>query len=450
MRLANTNDYKPLADPHTWSLLESNVAKFQKKRLYVSFFSSTPLGGGVAIMRHALLRFFRLFTLDAHWFVTKPKPDVFNITKYKFHNVLQGVSSVDVKLSSGDKAIYESWCQSNIEQGWQVGPFKLSNVIVIDDPQLIGIIPCIKATNPSCKIIFRCHIHLRKDLIDAGENETANVWDYLWGFMKDSVDLFIFHPMTEDSIPNCVPRAKIRYFPAFVDQLDGLSKHISEENTDHYMNLFARLVHDSTGRRLTYPTRPYITQISRFDPSKGIEDVIKAYQLLRRKIDCVLPFTKIPQLVITGISAVDDPQGNSFLQELQQKLKEYEDIATDVIMFISPPSDQLLNVILGSSEIYLQLSVREGFEIKVTEALMHGKPVVAYSTGGIVMQVQNGVNGFLVSPGDIEQVASHLEKLLVDVDEMEKVKRNILGFRIGDLDIVSQSNKWLDCITNLA
>jgi alpha,alpha-trehalose phosphorylase (configuration-retaining) len=40
-------------------------------------------------MRHALIRLCRLMGIDVHWFVAKPKPEVFEITKRKFHNVLQ-------------------------------------------------------------------------------------------------------------------------------------------------------------------------------------------------------------------------------------------------------------------------------------------------------------------------------------------------------------------------
>lgn len=43
-------------------------------------------------MRHALIRFCQHLQVNAHWYVTTPSPDVFSITKRKFHNVLQGVA----------------------------------------------------------------------------------------------------------------------------------------------------------------------------------------------------------------------------------------------------------------------------------------------------------------------------------------------------------------------
>ena len=48
-----------------------------------------------------------------------------------------------------------------------------------------------------------------------------------------------------------------------------------------------------------------------------------------------------------------------------------------------------------------QLSLREGFEVKVTEAIMKGVPIVATKAGGIPLQVRDGETGFLVEVGDV-------------------------------------------------
>ena len=86
-------------------------------------------------MRHAIIRFLSIMGIDVRWFVAKPKPDVFKITKLKFHNVLQGVACPGTKLTSDDKALYEQWCANNAIQNWIPGPFQDSSIIVIDDPQ---------------------------------------------------------------------------------------------------------------------------------------------------------------------------------------------------------------------------------------------------------------------------------------------------------------------------
>jgi trehalose synthase len=48
----------------------------------------------------------------------------------------------------------------------------------------------------------------------------------------------------------------------------------------------------------------------------------------------------------------------------------------------------------------IQKSLREGFGLVVSEALWKGTPVVAGRAGGIPLQLQDGVGGFLVDSVD--------------------------------------------------
>lgn len=72
---------------------------------------------------------------------------------------------------------------------------------------------------------------------------------------------------------------------------------------------------------------------------------------------------------------------------------------------------------MTNAKVVLQLSSREGFEVKVSEALHHGKPVIATRAGGIPLQVQDGKNGFLCDIDDSEAVSKRLFELWTD-DEL--------------------------------
>jgi glycosyltransferase involved in cell wall biosynthesis len=74
----------------------------------------------------------------------------------------------------------------------------------------------------------------------------------------------------------------------------------------------------------------------------------------------------------------------------------------------------VLNALMANAKIALQLSTREGFEVKVSEALHAGRPIIASLTGGIPLQVQHGKNGYLVECGDNATVAGHLHELWTD------------------------------------
>ena len=62
----------------------------------------------------------------------------------------------------------------------------------------------------------------------------------------------------------------------------------------------------------------------------------------------------------------------------------------------------VLNVLMTTAKLVVQL------EVKVPEALHHGKPVVATRAGGIEFQIQHRKSGFLVDVGDTDAVANHL------------------------------------------
>jgi hypothetical protein len=75
----------------------------------------------------------------------------------------------------------------------------------------------------------------------------------------------------------------------------------------------------------------------------------------------------------TGVSAIDDPDGTMIYDETMKLLEdEYPDIASDVCVMQLGPVDQMLDALLSKAKIALQLSTREGFEVKVSEAIHKG------------------------------------------------------------------------------
>ena len=105
-------------------------------------------------------------------------------------------------------------------------------------------------------------------------------------------------------------------------------------------------------------------------------------------------------------------------------------------------NDQLLNTLLSASHIVLQLSTREGFEVKVSEGLHKGKPVIATKTGGIPLQVQDGKNGFLVEPGDWGTVAGHLVDLWLDEELYARMSRYAARSVSDEVSTVGNALSW--------
>jgi glycosyltransferase involved in cell wall biosynthesis len=59
-------------------------------------------------------------------------------------------------------------------------------------------------------------------------------------------------------------------------------------------------------------------------------------------------------------------------------------------------------------------SANEGTPVSAIEALAGGRPVVATRVGGVPDVVRDGVDGFLVEPGDVDAMAERLSALAAD------------------------------------
>lgn len=93
------------------------VTNLKQMGTKIAFFSSTPQGGGVALMRHALVRLADLLGVDMTWYCPKPKPGVFRITK-TIHNILQGVAKPGVFISAQEKQVLVDWIGDNAKRYW--------------------------------------------------------------------------------------------------------------------------------------------------------------------------------------------------------------------------------------------------------------------------------------------------------------------------------------------
>lgn len=64
----NLDEYRTTVGTKTWQAILKYARQFKASGKRIAFFSSTPQGGGVALMRHALMRFFHLMGVKASWY----------------------------------------------------------------------------------------------------------------------------------------------------------------------------------------------------------------------------------------------------------------------------------------------------------------------------------------------------------------------------------------------
>jgi len=73
-------------------------------------------------------------------------------------------------------------------------------------------------------------------------------------------------------------------------------------------------------------------------------------------------------------------------------------------------------------------SLWEGVPIVFLEAMSRKLPIVAYDVDGVGEVVKDGINGFLIAPGDINGLAQRINQLLEDRDLLNAAGRR--GFEL--------------------
>jgi trehalose synthase len=344
------------------------LAKAAKGRSMLHI-NATAYGGGVAEILQNLVPLLRDAGVDAHWAVLDAPPAFYDITK-KFHNALQGMK---LDLSETEKKLFLDVARENAAQ------LTDADVVLAHDPQAVALRHFAKDPHRA-GWVWRCHIDLT--------NAHQPVWQFLRPFVEEH-DASIW-TMPQFVRPDLKQKVLIQ-----APTIDPFSEKNRDMPIDEAREVMRRFRVD--------PARPILLQVSRFDPWKDPLGVIDAYRLVKKEIPGA-------QLVMIGSLADDDPEG----QEYFDRTKKHGGVDSDLFLLtnLDGVKDREVNAFQRASTVVIQKSLREGFGLVVAEALWKGIPVVAGKVGGIVIQIENGVSGYLVSSA--EECAARCLDLLRD------------------------------------
>lgn len=330
------------------------------KGLHVVNVNSTYYGGGVAELLSSMSLLMNSVGIKTGWRIIQGAPDFFSITK-KMHNALQGdeINLSDRKMEIYEEIIYENAVRNHLES---------HNLVIIHDPQPLPMINHYKKNGPW---IWRCHIDLTKP--------NKELWEYLAPTIE-KYDAVVFS--LKEYAQN-IKTPQVFFMPA-IDPFKIKNRELSEEE------IRERLGHYDIPTDL-----PLVVQISRFDRWKDPEGVIEAFKIARKEVKATL--------VLLGNVATDDPEGPEVYETLLKCREER-------IVIISHQDTALVNALQRKAAVVLQKSLREGFGLTVAEAMWKGTPVIGGNVGGIRYQIEDGVNGFLVSSP--KEAAARIVQLL--------------------------------------
>lgn len=145
------------------------------------------------------------------------------------------------------------------------------------------------------------------------------------------------------------------------------------------------------------PKVPVIAVISRLNPGKGIEYLLKAAVIVREQ------FPEARFLVVGG--SYYDPAYKPSLEFLARKLN-----VADRVLFTGERND--IQQLLQEMNISVLPSLSEGLSNSLLESMAAGLPVVATSVGGNPEIVQDGKTGFLVPARDERALSDAILRVL--------------------------------------
>jgi glycosyltransferase involved in cell wall biosynthesis len=152
------------------------------------------------------------------------------------------------------------------------------------------------------------------------------------------------------------------------------------------------------------PPKRLVCAIGRLSPEKGFDQLVTAAQIVSR---C----TPDACFLIIG----DGP----LRETLRAQIADLK--LTDRVALAGFHADAAS--FLAHCDIAVLPSYTEGLPVVLLEAFAAGVPVAATNVGGIPEVVEDGVNGFLVPPGNAEALAERICRLLHDDDTRRTMGR---------------------------
>ena len=152
------------------------------------------------------------------------------------------------------------------------------------------------------------------------------------------------------------------------------------------------------------PNERILTHVSNFRPVKRIDDVIKVFYEVQKKIPS--------KLILIG----EGPE-RAKIENLVNKLQ-----ISDDVLFLGNSSE--VSKILCYSDVFLLPSQTESFGLAALEAMAAKTAVISTNTGGLPEVNIHEVTGFLSDIGDVKDMAKNVLTILQDDQILDTFKNN--------------------------
>ena len=181
---------------------------------------------------------------------------------------------------------------------------------------------------------------------------------------------------------------------------------------------------------------PAIGTAATITPRKGLEDLIKA-------LPYILKVQPAANLYIAG--GLSNELHEEYKSELTDLAKELE--IEDSVYFLGWVDE--MPEFLAGLDVFVLPSYNEGISGAVREALAMKTPVVSSDVGGMSDVVIEDETGFLIHPGDVDELASAVIGLLEDQDLRSKMGKNGRELIVTEFSIEGFVGEYRDLLTRV-
>ncbi|WP_323735597.1 glycosyltransferase family 4 protein [Methanosphaera sp. ISO3-F5] len=172
--------------------------------------------------------------------------------------------------------------------------------------------------------------------------------------------------------------------------------------------------------------------VGRLAPHKHVDHLINSVNIIQEKIPDI-------KLTIVGKGEEKDKLIQMVNKlELEKNIKFKQDL-----------TDEELITEIKKSELLVLPSTREGFGMVLAEANCCYKPVITYASGGTVEVVENGYNGFLIEPENIEDLTQKILETLENKELNQKLGQNGRKKVEKDFDWEKIVNQYINVLCNV-
>lgn len=84
------------------------------------------------------------------------------------------------------------------------------------------------------------------------------------------------------------------------------------------------------------------------------------------------------------------------------------------VEFVGETPRSLIPVYMKAADLFVLPSLSEGFPNVILEAMASGLPIITTNVSGLPDIIRDGENGFIVQPGDADQLADRIRELICD------------------------------------